>query len=63
MIKYLRSILGFDGVHLSDVAWPTNDLMPITEAYDPSNTYATYDEEMVKIVPIVDPGHAANETE
>ena len=37
--------------------------MPIAEAENPRNTYATYDEEMVKIVPIIEPGHAANATE
>ena len=37
--------------------------MPIIEAENPSNTYANYDEEMVKIVPIIEPGNAANATE
>ena len=41
---------------------PTIDMMPISEADDPRNAYDTYDEEMVKIVPIIEPVHAANAT-
>ena len=37
--------------------------MTIAEAYNPSNTYTNYNEEMVKIVPITEPGNAANATE
>ena len=49
-------------MRLSSVAQPIYDLISITEADNTSNTYATYDEEMVKRVLIIEPGHAANTT-
>ena len=63
MIQYLRGIHGCYGLPLSYVARSKKDMMPIAEAENPRNTYATYDEEMVKIVTIIEPGHAANATE
>ena len=63
MIKYLRGICGYDRVPLSYVAQPTSDLMPIADADNPSNTYGTYEKEIIKRVPIIEPGHASNETE
>ena len=48
---------------LSYVARPTSDMMPILEADDPSNAYATYDDKMVKRVPIIEPGHTTNSIE
>ena len=63
MIQYLHGIHRCDGVPLSYVSRPTSDLMPIVEAENPINTYATYDNKLVKRVPIIEPGHAANATE
>ena len=60
MNQYLRGIRGCDGVPLSYVALLPSKLVPIAEEDYPSNTYATYDEEMVKIGPIVESGHASN---
>ena len=60
MIQYLLGIRGCDGVPLSYVARPTSDMMSIVEADYPSNAYATYDEKMVKRLPIIEPGHATN---
>ena len=50
-------------VPLIYVAQPTSDMILIAEVYNPSNAYANYYEEMVKIVRIIEPGHAANATE
>ena len=48
MIQYMCGMRGWYGVPLIYVARPASDLTPIAEADDPSNTYATYDEETVK---------------
>ena len=48
MIQYMCGMRGWYGVPLIYVARPASDLTPIVEADDPSNTYATYDEETVK---------------
>ena len=63
IIQYLRGIRRCDGVPINYVARPTSDIISIEDACNRSNTYATYDEEMVKRVPIIDPGHAASATE
>ena len=63
MIQYMCGIRGCDGVPLRYVAQPKSDPMPIVESSDTSNTYATYDEEMVKIVLMIEAGHAANARE
>ena len=59
----MSGICGYDGGPISYIARPTIDLVPIADVENPKNAYATYDEEMVKIVPIIDTGHAANTTE
>ena len=51
-----------DGVPLIYVAQSASELTPISEANDPSNTYVTCDEEMLKRAPIIEPGHGANAT-
>ena len=38
-------------------------MISIAEADNTSNNYATFDEKMVKQVPIIDPGHAAKAVE
>ena len=63
MIQYLHGIRGCDEVPLSYITLSASDLMPIAEADYSSDTYATYDKEMVKGVLIIEPGHAANSTE
>ena len=63
MIQYLCGICGCDGVPLSYIAQPMSDMMTISEADNPSNAYATHDEEIVKRVPTTKPVHAANATE
>ena len=40
-----------------------SDLTKILESVNPSNTYANWDEEVVKREPIIEPVHADNETE
>ena len=62
IIQYLCGMRGCDGVPLKYVALPTISLMPVTETDNPSDTYATYDEEMVKIVSLIESGHATNAT-
>ena len=62
MNQYLYGICCYIGVSLRYTVQPTIDMMPISEADDPRNAYDTYDEEMVKIVPIIEPVHAANAT-
>ena len=37
--------------------------MPIAVAEDTRNNYSTYGDEMIEIVPIIEPGHAANASE
>ena len=62
-IQYLHGIRGYDGVPLIYVARPTSDMIPIVESEDPINAYATYDEEMVKMVLIIEPRYSTNATE
>ena len=47
---------------ISYFSLPGSYLTPITEADIPSNTYTTYDEEMVKGARVIEIGNAANAT-
>ena len=63
MIQYLQGIRGCDGVPLRYIARSASETTPISEEKDTSNTYINYDEEMVKLAPIIESGHATNAIE